>query len=231
MNSHLNKDGITYLFAPIRWTAIMAVAFFLAAGRLNLSRAWIAFGLHFSGAIVGGFLMWKFAPGLANQRGSIRQGTKNWDKVILTIYFLLVLLIIPVAAGMDVGRYQWSQLSVNYAIVGVALYMAFFLSFYWAMLTNEHFEGSSRIQNDRAHRVIMHGPYGIVRHPGYVGMIFACFADSLIFGSLYALIPGVFAALVMVIRTFLEDRMLQNELKGYAEYARKVKYRLIPGVW
>lgn len=231
MKPHLNKDGIKYLFAPFRWTILMAVAFFFAAGRLNISRAWLAFGVHFFGAIVGGLLMWKFAPGLANQRASVKQGTKSWDKVILTIYFLLVLLVIPVIAGLDIGRYQWSQLSINYAIFGVALYLAFFLLFYWAMLANEHFEGSSRIQKDRAHRVIMNGPYGIVRHPGYVAMILASLADSLIIGSLYSLIPGVFAVIVTIIRTFLEDRMLQTELEGYTEYAKKIKYRLIPGIW
>jgi len=231
MKQHLTKDGIKYLFAPFRWTILMAVAFFLSAGRLNISRAWLAFGLHFIGAIVGGLLMWKFAPGLANQRASVRQGTKNWDKAILIIYFLLILLVIPVIAGLDIGRYRWSQLSVNYAIVGVALYLAFFLIFYWAMLSNEHFEGSSRIQKDRAHRVISDGPYGIVRHPGYVAMIFACLADSLIIGSLYSLIPGVLAVIVTIIRTCLEDRMLQDELEGYSEYAKKIKNRLIPGIW
>ena len=99
------------------------------------------------------------------------------------------------------------------------------------MLTNEHFEGSSRIQNDRAHRVVMSGPYGLVRHPGYVAMIFASLADSLIIGSLYSLIPASLAVVVTIIRTFLEDRMLQTELDGYSEYARKIKYRLMPGIW
>lgn len=231
MKQQLNKDGIKYLRAPFRWTILMAVSFFIAAGRLDILRAWLAFGIHFIGAIAGAILMWKFAPGLANQRASVRQGTKSWDKVILLSYFLLVLLVIPIIAGLDTGRYQWSQLSINYAIVGIVLYLAFFLLFYWSMLINEHFEGSSRIQNDRAHRVIVKGPYGIVRHPGYVAMIFVSLADSFIIGSLYSLIPSICAVAVTVIRTFLEDRMLQNELEGYFEYAQKIKYRLIPGIW
>ena len=205
--------------------------FFLAADRLNISRAWLDFGIHFSGAIAGGLLMLKFAPGLANQRASVKKGTQRWDKVILTLYFLLVLLVTPIVAGLDVGRYQWSHLGVNYAIIGIALYLAFFLLFYWAMLINEQFEASSRIQKDRAHRVIMNGPYRLVRHPGYVAMIFASLADSFIIGSLYSLIPGTFAAIVTVIRTFLEDRMLQKELEEYSAYAQKIKYRLIPGIW
>lgn len=231
MKQRLNKDGVKYLLAPFRWTILMAVAFFIAAGRLDIPRAWLAFGMHFSGAIAGAVLMWAFAPGLANQRASVQQGTKNWDKVVLAVYFLLVLLVIPLIAGLDIGRYHWSQLGGIYAIIGIALYLAFFLLFYWAMLINEHFEGSSRIQKDRAHRVIMKGPYRFVRHPGYVAMIFASSADSFIIGSLYSLIPAIFAVIVTVIRTFLEDRMLQDELEGYSTYARKIKYRLIPGIW
>lgn len=209
----------------------MAVAFFLAAGRMDISRAWLAFSIHFSGAIAGAILMWKFAPGLANQRAAAREGTKSWDKAILTSYFLLVLLVIPIIAGLDVGRCRWSQLGASYAAGGIALYTAFFLLFYWAMLVNAHFEGTSRIQADRHHKVVTNGPYSFVRHPGYVAMIFASLADSFIIGSLYALIPSALAIIVTVIRTFLEDTMLQNELKGYSEYAKKVKYRLIPGIW
>jgi protein-S-isoprenylcysteine O-methyltransferase Ste14 len=231
MKPRLNNDGIKYLLAPFQWTILMGVGFFLAAGQLNILRAWLALGIHFLGAIAGAILMWKFAPELANRRASIQKGTKGWDKLILAIYFLLVLLVIPIVAGLDVGRYQWSQLSISYAIIGIVLYLGFFLLFYWAMLTNKHFEGSSRIQNDQAHRVIMNGPYDLVRHPGYVAMIFASLADSFIIGSLYSLIPGIFAVIVTIIRTILEDRMLQSELEGYSRYAQKIKYRLIPGIW
>jgi protein-S-isoprenylcysteine O-methyltransferase Ste14 len=232
MKQRLDKDGIKYLLSPFRWTLLMAAAFFLSAGRLDIPRAWLAFGIHFFGAMLGAMLMWKFAPGLANQRASVRQGTKTWDKVILSIYFLLILLVIPTIAALDVGRYRWSsQLGINYAIVGIILYLVFFLLFYWATLTNEHFEVSSRVQIDRAHKVIMKGPYNFVRHPGYVAMIVVSLVDALIIGSLYALIPSILAVGVTIMRTFLEDRMLQNELEGYSEYAKRIKHRLIPGIW
>lgn len=231
MKPRLSRDGIKYVIAPFRWNILMAVAFFLAAGRMDILRAWIAFGLHLGGAIVGAILMLKFAPELANRRASAAEGTKTWDKVILAIYFSLVLLLIPIVAGLDVGRYGWSQLGVNYAAGGIALYAAVFILFYWAMLINEHFEGTSRIQSDRCHKVIVNGPYRFVRHPGYVAMIFAGLADPFIIGSLYSLIPGTAAIIVVVIRTFLEDKMLQNELEGYSEYAKTTKYRLLPGIW
>ena len=231
MNQRLNKDGIKYLLATFRWTILMAVAFFVASGRFDVYRAWLAFLIHFLGAVVGAMLMWKLAPELANQRASIKQGTKGWDKIILAIYFFLVLLAIPAIAGLDVGRYHGSQLNPTYAIIGIAFYAVFFLLFYWAMLTNKHFEGSARIQKDRAHRVVRKGPYYFVRHPGYAAMIFASISDYLIIGSRYALIPSIIAVLVTMLRTFLEDRMLLAELEGYSEYAQETKYRLIPGIW
>jgi protein-S-isoprenylcysteine O-methyltransferase Ste14 len=231
MRQRLDKDGIKYLLKPFRWTLLMATSFFLAAGRMDIFSAWLAFAIHFLGAILGALLMWKFAPGLANRRASLRPGTKRWDKVILAIYFVLILLVIPVTAGLDVGRYRWSQLGIDATILGIAFYLLFFLLFYWAMLTNDHFEASSRIQDDGVHRVIKDGPYRYVRHPGYTAMIFASLTDAFMIGSLVALIPSLFALIVMVIRTFLEDRMLQMELAGYAEYAKGIKYRLIPGIW
>jgi protein-S-isoprenylcysteine O-methyltransferase Ste14 len=231
MQQRLNKEGIQYLLAPFRWTLLMAVAFFIAAGRTDIYRAWLTFGIHFLGAITGAILMWKFAPELTTLRAAAGRGTKTWDKLILAIYFSIVLLAIPIVAGLDVGRYRWSQLGVEYATGGIVLYAAFFLLFYWAMLVNAHFEGTARIQADRGHKVIMSGPYQYVRHPGYLAMIFASLADSLMIGSLFSLIPSATAIMVTVFRTFLEDRMLQNELEGYAEYAKKIKYRIIPGIW
>jgi protein-S-isoprenylcysteine O-methyltransferase Ste14 len=231
MKERINRDGVRYLLAAFSGTLLMAVVFFLAAGRLDISRAWLAFGAHFVGAIVGAALMLKFAPGLANQRASVREGTKSWDKAVLIIYFSLFLLVIPIVAGLDVGRYRWSQLGIDYAVGGLFLYAAFFILFYWSMLMNEHFEGTARIQFDRNHKVVMNGPYRFVRHPGYVAMVFLSLADPLIIGSLYSLIPSAVAVAVVFVRTSLEDRMLQNELEGYSEYSKRVKHRLIPGIW
>lgn len=229
MQQHLTREGAKYLLAPFLWTLIMMIVFFAAAGRFDIPRAWLAFGTHFIGAVLGALLMYRFAPELANQRASARQGTKGWDKAILTIYFFLLLLGIPFTAGLDVGRYQWSNSQSTG--LGLVCYSLFFLLFHWAMLTNKFFEGTSRIQMDRDHRVIRSGPYAYVRHPGYVAMISASVADPLIIGSLYSLIPSCLAVGVILVRTGLEDRMLRDELEGYAEYAATVKYRLIPGIW
>lgn len=227
----LNKKGIRYLLMPFGWAIITLVAFLLAAGQMDNFRVWLAFGINIFGAFVVALLLWRFAPEVANQRASAGEGTKTWDKVILISYFLLTLIITPIIAGIDVGRFKWSQLGTNYEIGGIALYVTFYLLFYWAMLTNEHFEGTSRIQTDREHKVIMHGPYRFVRHPGYSAMVLHAFAFPFIIGSLFSLIPGVVTIILIFVRTFLEDQMLLTELEGYSEYTKKTKYRLLPRIW
>jgi protein-S-isoprenylcysteine O-methyltransferase Ste14 len=98
------------------------------------------------------------------------------------------------------------------------------------MISNAYFATVVRIQNDRGHTVCATGPYRFVRHPGYVGGIIQSFAIPVMLGSLWALIPGGVAALLMVFRTAPEDRTLRDELDGYRGYTSRVRYRLLPGV-
>ena len=99
------------------------------------------------------------------------------------------------------------------------------------MITNRYFSIAVRIQTDRGHRLVSSGPYRIVRHPGYLGMLFACPASVLALGSWLALVPALLYAVLIVRRAAIEDRYLQAELDGYAQFASRVRYRLIPGVW
>jgi protein-S-isoprenylcysteine O-methyltransferase Ste14 len=100
------------------------------------------------------------------------------------------------------------------------------------MLVNPHFEKTVRIQRDRSHKVIDAGPYRIVRHPGYACVIPGfVLCPPLVLGSWWSFVPALAAVIVLVIRTALEDRTLRNELPGYKEYAQRVRYRLLPGVW
>ena len=101
----------------------------------------------------------------------------------------------------------------------------------WAEAVNKFFEPTVRIQTDRGHRVIDTGPYAIVRHPGYVSGFLVFIGMPLCLGSLWALIPAVLVCLLLVVRTIWEDQTLREELAGYEEYAQRVRYRLIPGVW
>jgi protein-S-isoprenylcysteine O-methyltransferase Ste14 len=103
--------------------------------------------------------------------------------------------------------------------------------FSWGMAENQFFSSMVRIQGERGHAVCSTGPYRFVRHPGYIGVIVYSLAAPLLLGSAWAYIPAVLTAGVVVVRTVLEDGTLRKELEGYSEYAQKVRYRLIPGVW
>jgi protein-S-isoprenylcysteine O-methyltransferase Ste14 len=227
----LSRSGVMAIIAPFRWLIVQAVVLFVAAGHLDMPRAWIYLCLNFVFSTAGVIIIWKLMPELLNRRGGINPGTKPWDKVILLTYFPIILFIMPLIAGLDVGRYKWSNLSVHFTILGIALYAFAFLIAQWAMVENRFFEGTMRIQEDREHIVITTGPYRIVRHPGYVGMILASLSPPLIIGSLYALIPAGLGIILIIMRTFLEDKTLRNELNGYSKYTEEVRYRLVPGIW
>ncbi len=109
--------------------------------------------------------------------------------------------------------------------------LAGFAGLTWAEAVNKFFEPSVRIQTDRGHRVIDTGPYAIIRHPGYAFSFALFLGIPLALGSLWGLIPAALICMMLVVRTVLEDRTLQNELPGYKQYAERVRYRLVPGVW
>ncbi len=174
-----------------------------------------------------------FDPELINERGlwKKKKDTQGWDKIILRVYVLFGFYVWPVIAGLDVGRFRWSNLGIHFGIVGCVLFIVGAVFIHWAMLVNRYFEASVRIQTDRGHRVITTGPYRIVRHPGYVGVILWGISTPLIIGSFYGLIPAGITVILLIIRTSLEDKLLRSELNGYVEYTKRVRYRLLPGLW
>jgi len=138
---------------------------------------------------------------------------------------------IALVAGFDL-RYGW-QPEVSPLVQGAgALAVVFgYAVVLWAMATNRFFSGVVRIQEERGHTVVGHGPYALVRHPGYVGVSLAALGAPLMLGSAWALIPAAATIVVIVVRTAYEDRTLVRDLAGYEAYARRVRYRLLPGIW
>jgi protein-S-isoprenylcysteine O-methyltransferase Ste14 len=150
---------------------------------------------------------------------------------VVTRVFIPAVLANPIVIGLDVVRYAWTSIpawTMWPAIVAHVMGDALML---WAMVVNPHLEGVVRIQSERGHRVVAKGPYSIVRHPMYVGLILLLAGIPLLLGSGWAFLPVGVGVVLLVIRTALEDRMLRKELPGYEEYARKTIYRLVPGVW
>jgi protein-S-isoprenylcysteine O-methyltransferase Ste14 len=129
-----------------------------------------------------------------------------------------------------VWRSAWRKLEAVQLIALVVLVLGYALVS-WAMASNRFFSGMLRIQTDGGHTVETKGPYQFVRHPGYTGMTTFTLATPVLLGSWWALIPALVNLGLFVLRTALEDRTLQSELPGYEEYARQVRYRLLPKVW
>jgi protein-S-isoprenylcysteine O-methyltransferase Ste14 len=169
-------------------------------------------------------------PELLAERVGPRKGAKTWDTIILSLYGL-VMLIMWVVAGFDV-RYAWSS---EIGLVAQSAAMLIVIGGYalvvWATGTNAFFSQVVRIQTERGHTVVTNGPYRFVRHPAYTGAVLLVLASPIMLGSWWALIPGVICAVLMIVRTALEDRTLQVELSGYTVYAQRTRHRLLPGVW
>jgi protein-S-isoprenylcysteine O-methyltransferase Ste14 len=228
----LRKPGVFILAASCLVSFIQGALFFVAAGRVDLPRAWLFVAVSFVWMLGNVFVVAFANPDLLNRRGEWRKkrDAKAWDRKLLPVRVFGIYLV-PLVMGLDAGHYHWSNLGLGATVLGVAIFSFGWLLLTWAMLVNPHFETTVRIQTDRHHRVVSAGPYAVVRHPGYVGASFWIFGSPLIVGSAYGLIPAGITILLLVLRTCLEDKTLQAELPGYAEYAKQVRYRLVPGVW
>lgn len=203
---------------------------FLTSGRLDWTWAWVFLAICLMSMTINGFFVLRTNPETVAERSRILE-TKAWDKVVGGLWALALYLGVPIVAGLDL-RFGWTHgLTTAWNIAGAVALMAGLGLAGWAMIANAYFSTAVRIQSDRGHTVCRSGPYRFVRHPGYVGFVLQSLSTPVLLGSVWALILGVTAAVLMIIRTALEDRTLQLELSGYNEYIQDVRFRLVPGVW
>ena len=224
---------------PRQWISLVVVYLFIAlvllfcGGDVGWWQAWV-YSMLVVGAGIGGRI-WaeQRHPGLLAERQNIEkmQGAKAWDKVLAPLMALSLSFPLVIVAGLD-HRYGWSPGFPLWLIVlGFILISLGYAFASWALAENRFFSSTVRIQTDRGHVVCDSGPYRFVRHPGYAGNIPPLLGIVLALGSVWALIPVAVALIIAVIRTALEDQTLQEELPGYRDYARRVHYRLIPGIF
>jgi protein-S-isoprenylcysteine O-methyltransferase Ste14 len=216
------------VFAAIAAPLIMGAILFGAAGRLDWVMGWIYVAVSSAGY---GYSTLTMSPELAAERGGFHEGVKNWDKMLVSISGLFSPLGTLIVAGLDF-RNGWSPApALTPQLVTLGFFSLSYVLFNWAIAANAFFSKFVRIQKDRGHSVVTSGPYRYVRHPGYVARIVEALATPVLLGSLWALIPATLCAITFIVRTALEDRTLQDELEGYTDYAQRVRYRLLPGVW
>lgn len=203
---------------------------FLCAGKL-LYRQGILYIFVMFGTMVLMYISIRKNTGLINERLNPGKGIKYWDKIYFALSTPLYFATI-VIGSLDTGRFNLSpKLPVFLYVIAVAVYLIGQLIFVWARRSNDYFSSVVRIQKDRGQKVCESGPYKYIRHPGYLGGLLFTAATPFIFGSLWALIPTAISIILMLIRTALEDGTLEKELEGYAEYKKKVRYKMMPYVW
>ena len=217
------------LAAILAMTLLFAALLMLPAGRSDWTLGWIYVGLLFAQVSSHWASLLRWNPELIDRRMRFGKGTKTWDKVWAGL-FSPVMLAIYVVAGFD-ARDGVSSLPTGLWFVGLALFVPSVALVGWSMVVNPFFEKTVRIQTDRGQYVIDTGPYAYVRHPGYAGFLAWILGTPLLLASAWAFVPALLSVLGLVVRTALEDRTLRAELAGYPEYAARVRYRLIPGVW
>lgn len=225
-----SKQTALYFLDQALSILAVAVALFWSSGRFDWWPVWgiIAVWLVWFGAV--DIVLLRINPDLLAERIAPPKGAKTWDKIILSS-IRLIQLARYILAGLDL-RYGWTQNFPPAAqIAGLVVCLLATAVFAWAMASNAYFSQVVRIQSDRGHTVVTGGPYRYVRHPSYAGMLLFELSLSTLLASWWAILAGGVCAVLFVVRTALEDRTLQAELEGYADYARRVRYRLLPGVW
>ena len=219
---------VTLLVAVVQ-CAVIGGVLFVSAGRTDLVMFWA-------------YLVIMLVPSLSTvvvvsgrqpdqRRAQMRPGAGNWDRFSVPVAVVMALAHF-VIAGLDVGRYHWSD-SVPLALqyIGLFGFAVGIIVLAWAVIANRFFSSAVRVQADRSQQVITDGPYRFVRHPAYIGEILFILFSGIALGSWLSVLPMLVLAADVIRRTRIEDKMLQGDLKGYAEYAQTVRYRLIPGLW
>ena len=209
------------------------VIVFLSVGKLDWVWGWVLLIIITAFLAAHPLLLIPINPELLAERekGITAKGVKAWDRWIAGLAAGAFPIASWIVAGLDVRRGWTGPVSLAYHIGGLIVMVLGYVLFLWAMASNAFFAEGVRIQQERGHTVTTCGPYQYVRHPGYVGSILSQAATPFLLGSAWALIPSVVSAALYVVRTYLEDKTLRQELPSYEAYARRIHYRLLPGVW
>jgi len=239
MTPNMEKDqtiqttSLSYWIRLVFTYLLIPLILLLCGGDVGWWQAWVYSLLVFAAGILGRLWAERRHPGLLAERLAFdnASGVKSWDKVLAPLMAISVGFPLVIVAGLD-HRYGWSPVFPLWMnILGLILIAVGYAFAVWALAENRFFSGVVRIQTDRGHVVCDTGPYRIVRHPGYAGNLLALQGIVLALSSVWTMIPAAAALVITVTRTALEDRTLQEELAGYGEYARRVRYRLIPGIY
>ncbi|MEW5939956.1 MAG: isoprenylcysteine carboxylmethyltransferase family protein [Chloroflexota bacterium] len=221
------KYRLTTLVAALTFLALMGAILFLIAGTILLPTIWLCLGLR---------ALFTFASVLAMSEDVARERLKPGEgakpepvyNIGTTIAWVSHIILVP----LDLGRYHWSAgFPVWLISVGAVVTLCGYGVVIWALRHNEYMSARIRVQGDRGQHLIDTGPYAIVRHPNYAGGFLVSLASGFVFGSWVSILPMLLHMALLMFRTLQEEKVLLNELEGYREYAARVRWRFVLGIW
>jgi protein-S-isoprenylcysteine O-methyltransferase Ste14 len=214
------------------WYGLMGAIIFGAAGTTDYAGGWLYLGAMVAISVVFGIYALRVDAGLLRERlkPPVQKDQPLADKLLLIPLLLLVFAAMGFMAA-DAARWRWSMMPASVQWAGCGLLLAAFAFMFWCMRTNSFAAPVVKIQKDRGQTVITTGPYAIVRHPMYFGALFYFAATSLVLGSWWGLATVPVFAVLLGIRIGIEEKTLRTGLEGYDDYARRVRWRLMPLIW
>lgn len=218
--------------SALLWVALIGALLFLPAGTLDWPGAWVFMAEFVIGAAAITIWLARHDPGLLKERmgGAFQKGQTFADKVFMGV-IMIVWYGWLVLMALDARRWQLSHMLFAFNVIGALLIPLGFFIVWRVFRANSFAAPVVRIQEERGQHVIDAGPYAIVRHPMYAGAMIYMLGMPLLLGSWYGLLilPLIFCALT--VRIFIEEATLRKGIPGYGEYAARVRYRIVPGVW
>jgi protein-S-isoprenylcysteine O-methyltransferase Ste14 len=216
------------IFPSIILILIQAILLFGTAGTWVWWNGWVYLLYNLISGLSVSLIIYRDSPELAVERRTAAKKAKTWDKVVVFLQVLVLPLTTLVLAGLD-KRWGWTHsITLGMSLWALLVMVASSVLIFWSMKSNPFFSSFVRVQEDRKQVAVSGGPYAFIRHPAYLGMMLGGLAIPIQLGSAIAVWVGLANFILVLLRTFLEDRTLMEGLIGYKEYSQKVRYRLVP---
>jgi protein-S-isoprenylcysteine O-methyltransferase Ste14 len=230
MNAPLSRAILPRIVTGIAALVSFAALWFGIAGRLTWWQGW-TFLLTFIAYV--SILVWRLTrlnPELVRERNQPAEKAEPWDRVVMGMYTVILLILLMVTA-LDAGRYLWSSVPLGIQLIGWCFLTFAGMMVWHVMMTNAYLSSWARLQEERGQVVVQEGAYRRIRHPMYLGIIVGILGIPLALASWWATIPSIVIVGLFVFRTHREDLMLIRGLAGYSDYTEKVRYKLLPRIW
>jgi len=221
----LLRAGIRLIISFAIWVGLL----FGSAGDATWLRGWVHIGLWLVTFAVNASVLLRLNRDVLSARLRPKWSSERADTILLMV-FLVVTLAIPVIAGLDAVRFGWSSLPLWTVFLGIAFHAAGDALLLWTMIVNPFLEKTVRVQTERGHHVVTTGPYAIVRHPMYLGVVLMFMAVPFVLGSVWSFAPVAAMTFLLMIRSVLEEGLLRRDLPGYEEYMSQTRWRIVPGI-